>query len=176
MARIPLVDVEDMTPEQREQYDRFPSNLARALLLMDSRMARVFPEAANALRASQLEPSLREAVILRVAFLCDSAYERMQHLEQAKKVGWSDEQIAAIEAGVREALPDDLRQVLAFVDDCVATTRVSDAAFSAARDVLSDRDLATLIALIGHYMTIARLTGTLEVELDAEPDPFLNEH
>lgn len=41
----------------------------------------------------------RQLVILRVAALSGSAYERMQHLPIARRAGWSYEQIAAIEAG-----------------------------------------------------------------------------
>ena len=99
MARIPLVAVETMTPEQRAQYDRFPSNLTRALLVVEPRLARALPELANALRASGFDRKWREGVILRVAALSGSAYERMEHLEQAQKVGWRTAEIAAIEAG-----------------------------------------------------------------------------
>ena len=165
-----------MTAEQREQYDRFPSNLTRALLLMDPRLSRALPETANALRASQLDPALREAVILRVAALNDSAYERMQHFDQARKTGWSEKQIAAIEAGDRAALPDALSSVLAFAEEIVISPHVQNATFADARAVLTDRDLSTVIALIGHYMTVARLTGALEVDLDAQPDSWTHEH
>ena len=39
MARVPLVKVDDMTAEQRALYDRFPSDLTRALLLTEQRRA-----------------------------------------------------------------------------------------------------------------------------------------
>ena len=176
MSRIPLVSVAEMTEEQHAQYDRFPSNLTRALLLMDQRLAGALPNLANALRASGLEPSLREAVILRVAALQGSAYERMQHLEQAHKVGWNDEDIAAIEAG-GEALSDPgLKAVLAFVDACVASSDVSDSTFAAASGVLSHRDLATVIVLVGHYMMVARFLGILQVQLDEQPDSWNGDH
>ncbi len=175
MSRIPLVSVADMSEEQRAQYDRFPSNLSRALLLADTRLAGCLPATANALRASGLDAKLREAAILRVAALSGSAYERMQHLGQAGKVGWSRADIAGIEAGGAD-LPGDVAVVMRFVDECVASARVSDETFEAARAVLSTRDLATLILLVGHYMTIARLLGTLEVELDPAPDAWATEH
>jgi len=176
MPRMELVRVEDKTPDQRAQYDRFPSNLSRALLLTDGRLAKALPEVANALRASGLDAKLREALILRVAALSGSAYERMQHLEQARKFGWSDAEIAAIEWGDLSTLPAQLAAVLPFVDECVATPHVSDRAFAQARAVLSPRALATVILLVGHYMTIARFAGTLEIELDAKPDPWAAEH
>ncbi len=133
MSRIALVRVEEMTPEQREQYDRFPSNLTRGLLLTERRLAKALPEVANALRTSGLDPRLREAAILRVAMRCGSAYERMQHLDQARMVGWTETEIAAIEAGELSGKPRDLAALLAFVDGCVAAPRVSDAVFASAR-------------------------------------------
>jgi alkylhydroperoxidase family enzyme len=84
MARLPLVREQDMTAEQRAQFERFPSNLTRALLLAVPRLAQALPATANALRDAGLDPKLREGVILRVAHLCGSAYERMQHLGPAR--------------------------------------------------------------------------------------------
>ncbi len=176
MSRIPLVDVASMTAEQQQQYDRFPSNLSRALLLTQSRLARCVPELANALRASGLDAKLREAVILRVAALNASAYERMQHAPQATLAGWTDTDIAAIEEGKLSALPDDAAILLRFADELVAGPRVSDGAFHAARGLLSDHDLVTVILLVGHYMMVARLLATLDVDLDDEPDSFASEH
>ena len=180
MSRLPLVNNSVMTTEQREQYDRFPSNLTRALLIVEPRLAAALPNLANALRASSLDAKLREGVILRVAALSQSTYERMQHLGQAGKVGWSEADIAAIESGHAAALPSDvaavLAPVLAFVDACVAAPTMPDAVFAAARGVLSDRDLATVVLLVGHYMMVARFTGVLEVELDEQPDSWSAEH
>jgi hypothetical protein len=33
-----------------------------------------------------------------------------------------------------------------------------------------------VIVLVGHYMTVARLTGILQVELDESPDDWAHEH
>lgn len=176
MSRIPLVRVEDMTPEQREQYDKFPSNLSRGLLLTEKRLAGALPNLANALRVSGLNPKLREGVILRVAALNNSAYERMQHLEQAKKAGWSAAEIVAIEAGDLSSVPGEFATILKFVDECVATPRVSDAVFTEVKRILSGRDIATVILLIGHYMMVARFIGTLDIELDPKPDSWTSEH
>ena len=77
MSRLPLVAIGDMQPDQRAQYDRFPSNLTRGLLLLDQRLAGALPATANALRASSLDAYVREGVILRVAALSGCAFERM---------------------------------------------------------------------------------------------------
>lgn len=176
MARVPLVQVQDMTPEQRSQYDRFPSNLTRGLLLADPRLAGTLPATANALRASELDPKLREGIILRLAALSGSPFERMQHLNEARKTGWSNAEIAAIEAGDRSIHLGSFATIMAFVDECVADTRVSDATFALVTCQLSPRDIATMLILIGHYMTVARFIANLGIELDPAPSTWDKEH
>ena len=173
MPRIPLVRVEDMTAEQKTQYDRFPSNLTRALLLVDRRLAQAPPELANALRAASLEPRLREAVILRVAALQGSAYERMQHLDPGPQTGGPDDDLPGTDAGTP---PPELAAVMGFVDECVATGDVSEASFNAVLPELGAPGVATLLLLIGHYMMIARFTHVLRVELDEQPDRWTHDH
>ena len=165
-----------MTPEQRSQYDRFPSNLTRALLLTESRLASALPNLANALRASGLNAKIREGAILRVAALHASAFERMQHFGEAQKAGWTDAEIAAIESGDPSEMLGDFVTIIRFVDECVAAPRVSDATFARARELLSDRDIATLILLVGHYMMVARFLGTLDIDLDPAPSSWQSEH
>ena len=176
MSRLPLVAIDDMQPAQREQYDRFPSNLTRGLLLMEQRLAGALPSSANALRSCGLDGKIREGVILRVAALSGCAFERMQHLGEAGKAGWTTDEIGTIEGrGPLDAL-GTFAAVLRFVDACVASPRVPDGVFAAARDMLSDRDLATVIVLVGHYMTVARFVETLGIELDPTPSDWTVEH
>lgn len=178
MARIPLPEPTDMDPRHRAQYERFPSNLTRTLTLMDSRLSEALPETANALRASALAPAWREGLILRVAALTGSAYERWQHLDQARQ-HWSDEQIAVIEttAGAdRSVLPTGFARLLDLVDLLVPGLPVPDEVLAAVRRTLDDRDLVTVIVLVGHYLTVARLTTVLGVDLDPAPDTWTHEH
>ncbi len=176
MSRIPLVAIDRMQPAQRAQYDRFPSNLTRGLLLMEQRLAQALPASANALRTSGLDPKVREGAILRVAALSRSAFERMQHLGEAGRAGWTAAEIATIEGpGTFDGL-GAFAAVLAFVDACVASPEVPDDVFAAARAALGDRDLVTLIVLVGHYMTVARFIAILGIELDPAPSDWSTEH
>ena len=176
MPRVALVAPDQMSPAQRAQYERFPSNLTRGLLLMEQRLAEAAPATANALRTSGLDPRLREGVILRVAALSQSPFERMQHLGEARKAGWSEADIAAIEAGDRSGSLGAFTSVLAFVDECVADVRVSDPVFAAVASTLSPREIATVLILIGHYMTVARFIANLDIPLDAAPSAWDKEH
>ena len=176
MSRIPLVEADHMNNQQRQQYERFPSNLTRGLLLTDQRLSEALPNLANALRASPFDAKLREAVIVRVAALHDSAYAQMQHAEQVRKAGWSDAEITAIKAGELDKLPDDVAAILAFVDQAVTEGQVDDATFARVQQVLQPCDIATAILLVGHYMMVARFTAILQIDLDAQADNWTHEH
>ena len=176
MSRIPLVDTDHMNDRQRQQYERFPSNLTRGLLLTDQRVSEALPSLANALRASSLNSKLREAIIVRVAALHDNAYELMQHAEEVRKVGWSNSEIVAIKGGDAAELPESTAAILAFTDETVSAGRVTDDTFARICQFLEPRDIATVILLIGHYMMIARFTAILQIDLDAQADSWTHEH
>lgn len=122
-----------------------------------------------AMRTTHLEPRHYELVILRVAALSGSAYERMQHLPPARQAGWSDEEIHAIELGPGDALDDTARALLAFVDECVRDVRVSTQTFERAGEYFSEGALADVTLLTGFYMMTARFLETLDVALDDAP-------
>lgn len=54
----------------------------------------------------ELDPLLREVVILRIGFLSKASYEVHQHKRVARKVGMSDEKIAALEHDPQSAVLD----------------------------------------------------------------------
>lgn len=176
MPRIPITDSRHFDARQRAQYNRFPSNLTRALLLMEPRLAEALPNLANALRASSLDAKWREAVIVRVAALHQNAYELNQHAQEVKKAGWSDDDVTAIVNGDWRNLPPDAATLLRFVDQTVVAGAVDDPTFAKVQVLLSARQIATVLLLVGHYMMVARFTAILQIEVDAEADSFTNEH
>ena len=169
MSRIRLPDVSSMNHEQKEQYDRFPSNLVRALLLTTC-SAKGYIALGASFPAGKLADRDREMVILRVGALSQSAYERMQHLPLARKAGWTDEDIEKMENGT----PDGEREkdILAFVDECVRNVRVSSDTFRRTRQYFDEMQIAELTLMIGHYMMTARFLETLEVDLDESATPW----
>lgn len=172
MARIELADVETMDDVDRAQYTRIPINLVRATLRTEG-CTDTFISLAMALRQTKLNPKQYELVILRVAALSRCAYERMQHLPPALKVGWSEADIEAMEHGQGERLSAPDAALLAFVDECVGGVRVSDRTFWALRRYLSEGAVADVTLLIGFYMMIARFVETLDVDLDSAPSDRL---
>lgn len=165
MSRVKLVELSDMTEAQKIQYNRFPSNLVRGLLLTKESASGYLSLGAS-FRISYLTDRERELVILKVAMLSHSAYEKMQHLPIAKSVGITEMEIAAIEKVDLNPFSPKEQLLLQFVEDCVKYVKVNDTLFKNATEVYSPNALAELTLLIGHYMMTARFLETLEIDLD----------
>lgn len=169
MARINLIDENTMTRDQRAAFDLLPSNLARGLVNTDPRVVAAKFRLASTYAASGLDPQLRELVMMRVAALCDSDYERLQHRHKAIATGLTDAELSAIEAGDQTQLDPRKATTLRFVDDCYYRTKVSEPVLAAARSQVSDSDLVVIILIIGSQMQTARFVETLEIDLDEAP-------
>ncbi len=165
MARIHIPTIARMSDPDRRQFNRFPSNLVRALLKTRGCTAG-YLDLGFALIDAIIDIKRRELVILRVASLSDSAYVRMQHLPMARKAGWSDQDITSIEMGEADRLDPADGALLRFVDECLRDVRVSDPTFAEARKFLTDEEIAEATLLVGYTMMTARYLETLRVELD----------
>ena len=102
--------------------------------------------------------------------------ENCKLLQQARKAGWTEADIGAIEIGDRSGRLGSFTPILAFVDDCVAHVRVSDAILADVARLHSPREIATMLILIGHHMSVARIVDTLGIELDPAPSAWDKEH
>jgi alkylhydroperoxidase family enzyme len=166
MARIVLPDVATMNEADRALYDRLSVNLIRGMLRSNDCAAGYMNLAFALLRNADLAPRHFELVILRVAALSNSAYERMHHVPPARQAGWTDADIAAIELGEGDKLDPFSADLLAFVDECVEKVRVSNHTFARLRARISESAIADVTLLIGFYMMTARFLETLDIDLD----------
>jgi alkylhydroperoxidase family enzyme len=118
---------------------------------------------------AELDPILRELVILRVGYLSDATYEIHQHLVVARHVGVSDAKIEALPQGPDAAVfSDKERAILRFTDEVVKDVKASDPAYEAVARHLSHREVAELLLTIGFYMMVSRFLENLEVEIEPE--------
>ncbi|MGH2955582.1 MAG: carboxymuconolactone decarboxylase family protein [Solirubrobacterales bacterium] len=173
MARLPFVDPDAAPEPVREALDAMPQPLG---------LFRMVAHASTAFRPwlryglvllseLELDPLLRELVILQVAHTEGAEYEWVQHTGIAKAVGATDEQIAAIEAGELESPELDERQsaVLRVARAVVAEGAAPEDEVKALAELLGPRQMVELLLVIGQYMGVARLVATLGLE----PDPPL---
>jgi alkylhydroperoxidase family enzyme len=109
-----------------------------------------------------------ELVILRVAVLCDSAYEWTQHERLALRFGLNEAAVARVRDGA-DATGWTPRQatILRAVDELHATRTLGDANWEALRAAgLTDTQLIELPMLAGHYEMLARTLNALRVPPD----------
>ena len=123
-------------------------------------------------RGSSLDPVEREVVILRVARLCNAAYQAHEHHAVALRHGFSEEKIAAVAeypAGTSAEEFTDFEQTLIdFTDAVVETTTVPDALFAKVADRYDHSRLVELVLMIGFYMMVGRVMNTFEIELERD--------
>ncbi|MGH6621294.1 MAG: carboxymuconolactone decarboxylase family protein [Alphaproteobacteria bacterium] len=171
MARIPYPDIEALPDDVRSFVGRIRPmlNIYRMLPHAETSLYG-FMKLGNALLfKADLDPILRELVILRVGYLSDAKYEIHQHLVVARHVGVPDEKIKATEQGPdAEAFSDLERAILRFTDEVVKDVKASNAAYEAVAKHLSHREIAELLLTIGFYMMVSRFLENLEVEIEPE--------
>lgn len=109
-----------------------------------------------------------ELIILRVATLTGSAYERAHHERIGKRAGVTTEDLGAVTVG-----PTDehwnAREValLTAVDELHDQKDLSNASWAALREHLDERRSVEFLLLTGHYEMLATALNTLRIE----PDP-----
>jgi alkylhydroperoxidase family enzyme len=110
-----------------------------------------------------------ELVILRVAHLCGSDYERSHHERIGARAGLSRDQIGALATDDPPSSAFSARQraLLEAVDELIATKSLSDPTWDQLTGIgLTERELIELPMLTGHYTMLAMTLNTLRVEPD----------
>jgi alkylhydroperoxidase family enzyme len=171
MPLIPYADIDALPEKAREAYDRLPRKL---------NIFRMWANAPETFRAGlrlggvilskqKLAPDLRELIILLATKLtAGGEYEWVQHVPIATAAGCTPEQIAAIERGDVRATCFDARQtaLLVFAKDVIENAKGAEENVRAAAEHFSPQELVETILTAGFYMTLARMTETMRVDID----------
>ncbi len=170
MPRIPYFDPATAPERVRQDFDRLQVKLN--LFRMVANAGTLFPHwirlGGAILGRMRLDARLRELVILRVSRLVRCDYEWTQHIDIAKGCGISDEQLAALDAGLCDAPGFDEvdRLVLRFTDEVVRDVRVSDATFAEAAQRFSAQEIVELLMTAGFYRMVAGVIEGAGVEIE----------
>jgi len=177
MARVPLLEKDQVEPKVREFYERLEANghavlnIYKAVANAPTLAPEFFRLGNRILFQTALDARLRELAILRVGNLAKSPYEYTKHVEIGRKAGLSETQIKGLPRWTRsKAFSPNERAVLRFTDELSLKYRASDKTFAALRAFLDDRRIAELAVTIGFYEMICRVLEGLQV--DIEEDAF----
>ena len=169
VARIQPVDPGATPDKVREALDNLPPlNIFRTLAHAETAFRPFLRFGGAVLGRMQLDPVVRELVILVVAREAEAEYEWIQHVAIAKAVGASDAQIEALRAGddAADAFDDAQGAAIELAAAVVRGPRVPDELFERVRSQFGEREVVELLLAIGDYWMLARVMTVLEVDLD----------
>jgi 4-carboxymuconolactone decarboxylase len=174
VARLPYPDPEALPERVSRALDGVPPlNVFRMTAHAETAFRPWLAFGGALLSSLQLDPVVRELVILRVARLSDAEYEWTQHEPIALAVGASREQVTAVDRGALDdrALGEGERAALRFATEVVRDVRASDEALAALWAAsFSPREVVELLLVVGQYMMVARVAETAGIELDDPAD------
>ncbi|MFN3340871.1 MAG: carboxymuconolactone decarboxylase family protein [Dietzia sp.] len=114
-----------------------------------------------------LDRRTTELVILRVAHLRGSVYERAHHERIGARVGLDDDEIArTLEDPATAGWTDRLEAVLRAVDELVRTKDIADDTWAALAAHLTEPELVGFVQLVAQYDGLATSLHALRVQPD----------
>ncbi|HEY7977222.1 MAG TPA: carboxymuconolactone decarboxylase family protein [Rhizomicrobium sp.] len=171
MPLIPYADTSALPEKAKEAFDRLPRKLN--IFRMWANAPEMFTSGlrfgGNILGRQKLRADLRELIILLVARLERGEYEWVQHVPIAEHAGCRKDQIAALEAARitgGEFSPKEAA-MLKLSQEVIRDVRASEATVAEAKKHFSPQEIVEIIITCGFYMTMARLTETTRVDIDA---------
>ena len=181
MSRLPAIDPEAMSLEQRQVYDdiisgprgklqgpfnswlRSPELCSRAQLLGEFCRFN-----------SSLPPRLSELAILTVARHMTCQVEWYLHEPIARNAGISTDIIEAIkERQTPEFANDDERAIYTVVKELIESHRMSDGAYSDALAHFDECGIVDLVGIVGYYIFVALTLNGFEILVPDTAEPPL---
>jgi len=117
--------------------------------------------------ASTLPPRDRKLAILRTGWLCQAPYEFGEHVAQAKRMGFTEEQIDAIIIGSSASIwTAHERAVLEAVEELHENSIVGDDTWAKLALAFDDQQMFELLILIGQFTATAYFQNSLRLRLE----------
>lgn len=176
-TRLPLLSLEEA--QRRAAAAGIPASMAELSVF---RIALHQPGVAVALNTmlqqllwkGQLDPRLRELVIMRIGWSTGSVYEWTQHWRVARLIEVPERDLLGVRDWRRcEHFGVEERAVLAATDDTLQLGTISDDTWQECRQVLDDDGLLVeLVAAIGNWRLFSALLRSLDVPLEPGVDAW----
>lgn len=117
---------------------------------------------------STLPPRDRKLAILRTGWLCEAPYEFGEHVAQARRMGFTENEIDAIAVGSSAARWNDHeRAILEAVEELHENAMVGDETWARLAERLSDHQMFELLILVGQFTATAYFQNSLRLRLEA---------
>lgn len=169
-ARLPQPAAAALDDAVREQLARRPPiDLYRMVAHAPGLLAPFMALGAANFNATQVPPSLREALILRVALHHRSAYEIHHHRRMARDAGLSDEAIDRLLSGASVGLADPpVDDAVALADALCVSGEVGSELVRRIVQVHGHRGYVEMSLVVGFYRMVATFIDATGLEPEAQ--------
>ena len=175
MARVPLVDREDLPEEFQYLLDEDAlgeRNIFRAIGNSPPVLQSYMRYGTTLWETGDLTARERELLILVVARALRSEYEWHQHVDIGRDAGISDEELRHVARSDYTPFPEREQAIMRYAE-AVAGGAVTGPLFEAAATVTDTETVVGLTLLAGHYLLTARFLDALAVPIE---DSFAGWH
>ena len=181
MSRLPPLQIDEMTPEQRRVHDDIangPRGSVRGpfpVLVRSPGLADHVQKAGGYLRyESALPGKLRELAILVVARHWGAGYEWAAHAPIAESEGLASATVESIRVGAAPDFEDPAEAAVhAFCTEVLTASEAGDATYAAALDLLGEEGLVDLVGLMGYYCLVSFTLNVFRIEPPGGPPSFI---
>ena len=124
------------------------------------------------LAKSTLPARDREIAILRIGWLCQSAYEWGQHIVIGKRVGLSDAEFENIKQGASAGWTAHEALIIHAADELHADAFISDETWAGLKETYQDQQMMDLVFTCGQYNMVSMALNSFGVQLDPDISGF----
>lgn len=174
MPRVQYIEKDVASPELKKLYEGFEAqfgiqtpNVVKALANSPGLANKVFPLANYFMNQSPLDKRVRELAVLMLMKRCNCEYGFVRHIDIAKRVGLSQEQIDDIGnyQSSSRFTPDD-KVILRYAEELTQNARVDDDLYSKAEKLVGKQNIVDLTGAIAFWNMMARNLNALQVTLE----------
>lgn len=176
MARVSYIEKENAPEDVKKFYDELSAmNIPilhphKALAHSPQLLRDWWKMMITALTQLDLDPKLRELVLMRVFKVTHCDYCFQEHIRIALQTGVTQEQLDNIENfGSHAAFDEKEKAVLRYAERTAQKNEVDDAEFEDLKKHLSEREIVELTFCIGNWIGIAHTLVPLGLELEPQP-------
>ncbi len=170
--RITPLEAADWSEQAQEIMQPFVQqgnifNIFKTLVHHPSLAKRWMVFANHILGKSTLCDRDRELVILRIGYLCQAGYEWGQHVQIARRIGMSDDEIRSTQSGPETSGLSELdKLLLAATDELHADAHVADATWEGLLKHYNTQQMMDLVFTVGQYNLVSMALNSFGVQLD----------
>ncbi|MCH2657251.1 MAG: carboxymuconolactone decarboxylase family protein [Dehalococcoidia bacterium] len=188
MSRLPPLNPSQLTPEQEKTYQSLTAG-PRGKNIVDEKgtltgpfNAMLYsPQIGNTLQElgaqlrfhSELPPNLLELAIITIGAHWKAQFEFWIHSKLAKEAGITEDVINAIKSFQTPNLKNEEKIIYDFCQEMLDRKRISTNNYEKALELLGEKGVLELVALLGYYSTISILLNTFDISIPStEKAPF----